>query len=148
MEFSELKVQLQNYFRDGLVIVVGSGLSCAEGLPGMGQLADYLDANIKTDHPGPLVDEWAPASALLKDHGLEAALLKVEISEELEKVISKLTAQCVAEAENSVISEVLSNGRNLKLSMLIPHLLKPDGGIPFITTNYYYGDSLLNLPTR
>jgi hypothetical protein len=33
---------IQQHFTDGLVTVIGSGLSAAEGLPGMPDLADYL----------------------------------------------------------------------------------------------------------
>ena len=41
-DLHELKLLLQDHFRDGLVTVVGSGLSCAEGLPGMTELAEHL----------------------------------------------------------------------------------------------------------
>jgi hypothetical protein len=43
-----LKRELQSVFADGLVTVIGSGLSCAEGLPGMGALATELRAKVPT----------------------------------------------------------------------------------------------------
>ena len=46
MELHEVKTRLQQHLSDGLVMVVGSGLSCAEGLPGMGELADHLHATV------------------------------------------------------------------------------------------------------
>jgi hypothetical protein len=39
MNINDLKKHLQNHFRDGLVTIVGSGLSVAEGIPGMPALA-------------------------------------------------------------------------------------------------------------
>lgn len=38
MELSALEKQLQKHLGDGLVLVIGSGLSCAESVPGMGPL--------------------------------------------------------------------------------------------------------------
>jgi len=34
MNLHEIKEHLQNHLSDGLVIIIGSGLSCAEGIPG------------------------------------------------------------------------------------------------------------------
>jgi hypothetical protein len=48
MMLDEIKKHLQGHFTDGLVTVIGSGLSCAEGLPGMGELADHLCATVGT----------------------------------------------------------------------------------------------------
>ncbi|WP_269078408.1 hypothetical protein [Mannheimia haemolytica] len=39
LDEDELKKWLQTIFTDNLVIIVGSGLSCAEGLPGMGAIS-------------------------------------------------------------------------------------------------------------
>lgn len=136
MDIPEIKSTIQGFFGDGLALIVGSGLSCAEGIPGMPALANFLDNAINSDYAGAIADEWAGAAALIEDHGLEAALLQVEISEELEKIITKLTAQCIAEAESKAIKEVFAGGRVLRLSKLLPCLLKPRSGLPIITTNY------------
>ena len=42
LDLDKLKQYLQRHLTDGLVTVVGSGLSCAEGLPSMGALGDHL----------------------------------------------------------------------------------------------------------
>jgi len=42
MKYAELTQFIQGHFTDGLVLVVGSGLSAAEGIPGMGVLAAHL----------------------------------------------------------------------------------------------------------
>ena len=46
MELSALKKELQKHLGDGLVLVIGSGLSCAEGVPGMGPLGRHLVTHI------------------------------------------------------------------------------------------------------
>ena len=78
MELSALKKQLQRQFGDGLVLVIGSGLSCAEGVPGMGPLGRHLVTHI----PASLSQEdntlWQEIYPLIETDGLEAALLKHE----------------------------------------------------------------------
>lgn len=54
MELHNVKVRLQEHLSDGLVTIVGSGLSCAEGLPGMGELADHLLAEVGAGLEGPM----------------------------------------------------------------------------------------------
>jgi hypothetical protein len=46
MDLHTIKIRLQEHLSDGLVTIVGSGLSCAEGLPGMGELATYLQQQV------------------------------------------------------------------------------------------------------
>ena len=43
-ELNDIKRILQDHMRPGIVVVIGSGLSCAEGLPSMRDLADHLAA--------------------------------------------------------------------------------------------------------
>ena len=42
LDLSVVKRQLQDHLQEGLLLVVGSGLSIAEGIPSMGQLAEHL----------------------------------------------------------------------------------------------------------
>ena len=58
MDLDALKLRLQNHFSDGLVTIVGSGLSVAEGLPSMGQLAAHLLAEIPVHLPGKSMALW------------------------------------------------------------------------------------------
>jgi len=46
VDLHDLKLVLQRHFSDGLVTIVGSGLSCAEGLPGMAELATHLQSTL------------------------------------------------------------------------------------------------------
>ncbi|MGO7175357.1 SIR2 family protein [Rhizobium ruizarguesonis] len=136
MELSDLKKRLQSQLSDGLVLVIGSGLSCAEGVPGMGALGHHLVAHIPaslSEDDGKLWDEIHP---LIEIHGLEAALLKVPPTPSLEAAIVQNTADFIATAEASIISDVFNHARKLRLTKLLPHLIKPEHGIPIVTTNY------------
>lgn len=146
MELHDVKEHLQNHLSDGLVVIVGSGLSCAEGIPGMDGLAkhliDEIPKNIKDD------DEvlWAEVSAfLVAGENLESVLLKVKLSETLEAVVLDATHAFVLLHETKIIKEVSCEGRVLKFSKLLNHLLKPNSGIPIITTNY---DRLIEIATE
>jgi hypothetical protein len=136
MDLDGIKRRLQAHFSDGLVLIVGSGLSCAEGLPGMGALADEIGVRLPPlIHKDDLV-VWSQLEPLLKTDGLESALLKIDISERLQEQIATIVGDTVATAERRVLEEVFAGERELRLSRLIPHLLKTQAAIPAVTTNY------------
>lgn len=136
MELHNVKVRLQEHLSDGLVTIVGSGLSCAEGLPGMGELASYLLAEVGGGLVGADAVAWAGAAPLITAKGLEAALLAVPPTPALEAAISAATGKLIAERERAVVSEVFSGTRKLRLTRLLSHLVKPPTGLTIVTTNY------------
>ena len=136
MELHNIKVRLQEHLSDGLVTIVGSGLSCAEGLPGMGELANYLLAEVGSGLEGADAAAWAAAAPLINERGLEAALLATPPTPALEVAISSATGRLIAERERLVVSEVFSDRRTLRLTRLLPHLVKPPTGLTIVTTNY------------
>jgi hypothetical protein len=137
MDLHKIKEHLQNHLSDGLVIIVGSGLSCAEGIPGMADLASELKEGIPA-----LIEEsdktfWDAVVTLLNDgKNLEEALLEIKISEGLEKVIIRITHKFISHHEKIILDDVFNNERILRFSTLLPYLLKPNSGINVITTNY------------
>ena len=136
MELDALKSLLQDHLSDGLVTIVGSGLSCAEGLPGMGELAKHLLSEIGPGLSGKDADAWAAASPLITTKGLEAALLAAPPTPLLESLIARVTGQFISERERFVVSEVFSGKRTLRLTRLVSHMVKPSTGLAFVTTNY------------
>lgn len=136
MELGALKKQLQGHFSDGLVLIVGSGLSCAEGVPGMGALGHHLVTHIPASLSTEDIKLWEEIHPLIKGHGLEAALLKTAPTPSLEAAIVKSTGDFIAASEEKIIAEVFNKSKTLRLTKLIPHLLRPNAGIPIITTNY------------
>lgn len=136
MTLDSIKKQLQEHLSDGLVTIVGSGLSCAEGLPGMGELANHLSTEIGSNLSTEDAAVWEEIKPLLVANGLEAALLAKAPTTTLEAAIVRSTGSLVARRERQVITEVFSGKRKLRLTRLLAHLLKPPSGLPIVTTNY------------
>ena len=136
MNLHDVKLRLQAHLSDGLVTVVGSGLSCAEGLPGMGELATHLLATVGGGLSGEDADAWTAASALMSTKGLEAALHEAPPPPAVEVAISNATGQLIAERERAVVSEVFGGARKLRLTRLLKHLVKAPAGMTVVTTNY------------
>ncbi|MDN4633894.1 SIR2 family protein [Sphingomonas sp. PsM26] len=135
-DLDDLKRHLQGCLGNGLTLVIGSGLSCAEGLPGMGELADHLRRDVPLHHRPQDETGWREIAGLIGSIGLEPALLRAPPGAELEAVIVDSTARLIAAAETRTIAEVFAGTRRLRLTKLVPHLMKPDTGIPIVTTNY------------
>lgn len=136
LELHDLKIMLQQHLTDGLVTVVGSGLSCAEGLPSMGELASHLDKSVMAGLAAADVDRWSAISPLLSTKGLEAALLEVPPTPGLEIAIVARTAELIASRERQIVAEVFARTRTLRFTRLVRQMLKPQTGLPIVTTNY------------
>jgi len=136
MDLHGVKSRLQQHMSDGLVLVVGSGLSCAEGLPGMGDLANHIRATIGPGLDGDDAEAWAAISPLIEAKGLEAALLEKPPTPALEVALATATAALIEDRERVVITDVFTGTRKLRLTRLIAHVLKPETGLPIVTTNY------------
>lgn len=136
MTLDEIKRHLQGHLSDGLVTVIGSGLSCAEGLPGMGELADHLCATIGAGLDAADLAVWKEIVPLIKAKGLEGALHDKAPTPALESTVSTVTGAMLAERERLIITEVFNGERRLRLTRLLDHMLKPSSGLPIVTTNY------------
>jgi hypothetical protein len=127
---------IQGHFTDGLVLVVGSGLSTAEGLPGMPALAECLKASA-TELQGADADVWSKIAILLDSGtGLEAALIGQAPTESLETWIRKKTCDLLLPKERELIREVVTGERTLRLTAFLSMILKPAEGLPILTPNY------------
>lgn len=143
MNLNELKQILQEHLSDDLVLIVGSGLSAACGLPTMSDLADHLIANPHDGMTDNQLALWTTLCQMLENGiDLESALTKVKLDEILELHIINQTANIIEEHEKIVITDVISNGNLLPLSSLIENLIVTSKSLPIITTNY---DRLIEL---
>ncbi|WP_203566175.1 SIR2 family protein [Aurantimonas aggregata] len=102
----------------------------------MGALGHHLVTHIPASLTPGDNELWEEIHPLIEKEGLEGALLKHAPTPSLEAAIVQSTGDFIAAAEAGIISEVFNNSRTLRLTRLIPHLLKPDAGIPIVTTNY------------
>ncbi|MHB8655573.1 MAG: SIR2 family protein [Terriglobia bacterium] len=127
---------IQRHFTDGLVLVVASGLSTAEGMPGMPALADHLKA-FAFELQGGDATVWSKIANLLEaKKGLEAALNKYAPSESLETWIRKKTCELLLPVERELIGAVVRGERTLRLTTFLSRILKPANGLPILTPNY------------
>lgn len=136
----EVYSSVQDVFRRGVVIIVGSGASCALGLPGMPALANYLVEHV----PGRLAaiipsckSEWESIALQLgAGLGLESAMISNPIPDALSEVIAELIAECVSEAEQRAIDNILTNNSPSAFGRLFDHILQTAPVVDVITTNY------------
>lgn len=136
MDYDGLIQFIQTHFTDGLVIIVGSGLSAAEGIPGMSELADHLNTSASGLNGGDKA-EWGRVAALIAaGEGLEAALLEHPPSELLETWISRETCRLLVPKERDVISAVVKGEKTLRMTLLLNRILKPAAGLVILTPNY------------
>lgn len=145
MDLASLKLTIQKHMSDGLVTIVGSGLSCAEGLPSMGALADHLSVSMPPLLSGDLLQEWTAVSPSIQNCGLEDGLSQTPPSPGLEETIRAEVGRIVSAEEARVIAEVFEGKRVLQFTRLLKHLLRPANGIQVVTTNY---DRLLEVASE
>ena len=131
---------VQNVFQRGLVIIVGSGASCALGLPGMTALAEHLLKCVPDRLSGLSMDchtEWDRiATELQAGAGLESALLSSAIPDPLAEVVAELIADCILESEQHAMATILSDPSVSAFGRLFDHLLQAATVADVITTNY------------
>lgn len=136
MDYDALVKFVQEHFTDGLALVIGSGLSAAEGMPGMPALATYL-SNESGALTGTYATLWDKIRAVLDaGEGLEAALLKHPPSDALEVWIAQKTCELLMPKEREVMSAVLRGEHTLRLTTFLTKVLKPTTGLPILTPNY------------
>ena len=139
MELSDLKLLLQEHLTDGLVILVGSGLSAAAGLATMSTIAEHLLVHVPNSlgEDEGLQSQWsAIASQLQSGADLETAFTDVQLEPRIEEQVIALTAELISEKEQQAIRSLISGKGQLPLSDLFCHILKAMDSVEIVTTNY------------
>ncbi|RFC35943.1 MAG: SIR2-like domain-containing protein [Candidatus Nitrotoga sp. SPKER] len=146
LELTEVKRLLQDHLQEGLLLIVGTGLSMAEGIPGMWPLGMHLKNVIP-----PCLDTapdmaWNDMVAALDagDH-LEAAMGKVNLKATTVDVIVEATARFILEKELEVFARVISGAKILPFTTFVKHLFKAGKKFHLITPNY---DRLIEFATE
>lgn len=135
---------VQGLFRSGLVVVVGSGASCAYGLPSMGLLADHLLKEVSSRTlPTESASLWDRIAAKLSQGiDLETALGSGTIPDDLAEVLTGVISDVVGFAEGPALESILTAGAESAFGRLFKHALRATPCIDVITTNY---DRLLEI---
>lgn len=132
----KLKRAAQEHFEEGFVVVVGSGLSAALGIPGMRALADHLRVTVPSRIDAALADLWTRIDARLDDKGLEGALAAEHPPPALEDVIVAATADLVLRHELGIATKAVSEKQTLPLGRLFEKVHIPGCAMHVVTTNY------------
>ena len=138
MELDEVKRIIQDFFQENTVTIIGSGLSLAEGIPGMSALATELLAKLPALLSDPNdIDVWSKiATDLSSGVGLEQALHNTKPTPRIEENIRKTTAQYIGKAETEVLFDIVRNNRELRFSKYLTRFNIRNNGLSVITTNY------------
>jgi hypothetical protein len=137
LDLSTVKRRLQDHLQEGLLIVVGSGLSAAEGIPGMWLLAEHLKREIPPRLAAAPDPAWGVvAAALDAGDNLEAAMGKADLLPATVEMIVVETAQLISAKERNVFAKVLAGERELPFTPFVKKLFKAGKKFHLITTNY------------
>ena len=137
MDIGKIKKKLQEHFTDGLVTIVGSGLSMDAGLPGMEELGKHLVEVMQKRCNGKLAQQWELVAAKLKGGtALEEALEDIEIDNPILEQIIDVTAELMEAREREVLRSVYSGEKALVFGDLLPYLSFNTERVTVITTNY------------
>jgi hypothetical protein len=146
LELSTVKRRLQNHLQEGLLIVVGSGLSAAEGIPGMDALATHLKSTIPAHLAAAPDPGWdVVVSALDAKENLEEAMGKADLLQSTVQMIVAETALLISAKERSVIEKVMAGKRELPFTAFVKRLFSGGKKFHLITTNY---DRLIEFATE
>lgn len=138
MDLDTIKMKIQDFFQEGTVTIVGSGLSSAEGIPGMGDLAKELQAKVsKMLLLSEDIKNWENIEDdLKKGVGLEKALHNTKPSVFVEECIREVTALYIGQADKELFIDIVKNRRQLRFSEYLQRFNIRKQGMTVITTNY------------
>jgi|AGTN01.1.fsa_nt_gi hypothetical protein len=133
----KLKKLVQDAIGPGLVLIVGSGLSVAEGVSGMTALSARLLAAVPSQLPKGQEAAWKSiAIGLAAGRGLEEVLLAHPPTPQIEKLIVDETAGLVRTDEATVLRQVVAGARTLRLTRLLRQFPRSSDPIDIVTPNY------------
>lgn len=137
LTIDEVMKYVQDFFSNDTVTIVGSGLSVAEGIPGMRSLADELKKKMVGKLSKDDQEVWRKVVEKLDAGiGLEKALQDVQVNITIEDEIRNITGEFIYLAERKVLDEIIRAGRTLRFSEYIRRFNINQNGMAVITTNY------------
>jgi len=128
---------VQECFASTPVIVLGSGHSCAFGIPSMAQLADYIRTEVPREIAPEDVQAWNIFEEKIQYLSLETVLNEIQLSQQLTDLVIRKTWDCIYPTDRQVLEHIIQNNDYLPLSRLYQHLFNSTHQrIQLITTNY------------
>lgn len=137
MDFEALLKQLQDWTNKVPLLILGSGASVPFGLPSMWTLGEHLKNTLHFDNDVDNTQLEAFKKSLDESNDLERALLAIQLNENVLKAVIKATWQLISEADLKAYEQLVLNGKDTPLVILMKYLLSTtDRKISIVTTNY------------
>lgn len=137
MDFEALLKQLQDWTNKIPLLILGSGASVPFGLPSMWTLGEHLKNSLSFDNDTDNAQLEAFKISLDESNDLEKALLAIQLNENVLKAVIKSTWQLISEADLKAYEQLVLNGKETPLVILMKYLLSTtDRKISVVTTNY------------
>lgn len=119
------------------VIILGSGHSCAFGIPSMAELTEYIRSGLANEIEPEESEIWKQFEEKIKLQPLETVLHEIQLSHHLTDQIIKKTWDCIFPADKKVLENLIQNIDFIPLSKLFHHLFNSTHQrLQLITTNY------------
>jgi len=131
MDKDSIYKSFQEICRQIPVVILGSGPSCAAGIPGMETLAEHLLEKLGNN----INDKWRDISDDLRKNGdLEKALNRTTPDEKLTKEIIRIVGGCISEKDKEVRDRYFNRQMTIAVERLINYYRLKN--LTIITPNY------------
>ena len=136
MKKEEMFNIIQEYTSNPPLILVGTGLTIPAGIPGMAELADYLQKNLNEKYKADAAWENV-INKLNSGNDLETALSEDTLSISLINDMKRCTWELVNKADINCLKNTFVKGKQAPFSKTISKFIRPTGHhLDIITTNY------------
>lgn len=137
IDMDNLKKNIQSFFDQGTVTIVGSGLSCAEGISGMKALSEKLMEDVPNKLNNEDMECWRNIEETLNNGtDLESTLQQNKATNNIEKAIIESAYELISSEDISVFKEIIEKSRILRFSEYLSCFNVDLYNLVVITTNY------------
>lgn len=137
IDMDNLKKNIQNFFDQGTVTIVGSGLSCAEGISGMKALSEKLMEDVPNKLRNEDMECWRNIEETLNNGtDLESTLQQNKATNNIERAIIESAYELISSEDISIFKEIIEKSRKLRFSEYLSCFNVDLYNLVVITTNY------------
>ena len=137
IDMDNLKKNIQSFFDQGTVTIVGSGLSCAEGISGMKALSKKLMEDVPNKLSNEDMECWRNIEETLNNGtDLESTLQQNKATNNIEKAIIESAYELISSEDISIFKEIMEKSRTLRFSEYLSCFNVDLYNLVVITTNY------------
>lgn len=137
IDMDNLKKNIQSFFDQGTVTIVGSGLSCAEGISGMKALSEKLMKDVPNKLSNEDMECWRNIEETLNNGtDLESTLQQNKATNNIERAIIESAYELISSEDISIFKEIIEKNRKLRFSEYLSCFNVDLYNLVVITTNY------------